>query len=429
MHKFRYVRGGLHCEGVSVRSIARRYGPPVYIYSAGTMVENYRRFAKAFEPLNIGVCYAVKANSNLGVLAELGRAGAGFDVVSGGELRRVAAAGGNVQRCVFAGVGKAEWEIEEALRRGIFSFHVESEPELERIARLARRLKIAASVALRVNPDVAAGGHEKITTGASYNKFGIPFEKIEPLYEAWSKNKWIRLRGIQMHIGSQIARVEPFLEAIRKIAPLAGRLRERFHIEYFSVGGGLGIPYEDALASGEPEWWKKKPGRDWITPEKYAAAVKPLLEPLGLRIFFEPGRWLVGPAGVLVTKVEYVKETPAKRFVIVDAGMTDLLRPALYDAYHEIVPVIPRKGPRIRADVVGPVCESGDVFAKDRELPEVAEGDLLAVMSAGAYGAVMASNYNSRPLPAEVMVKGRRVELLRPRQSIEDLWRRERVPD
>lgn len=427
MHYFSYIADKLYCEGVSVRALARRHGTPLYVYSQATLLHHYQRLQAAFAPVEHLICFSVKSNSNLSILRALASLGSGFDIVSGGELRRVLAAGGEPARCVFAGVGKTESEIEFALKRGIYSFNVESEAELARINRIAKRLKKTAPVAVRVNPDVAAGAHEKTITGTYENKFGIALEKVESVYARASKLKHLRLRGLQMHIGSQITAATPFEEAVRKTVPLVGRLKEKYGLEFFSLGGGMGIVYQSALASGSPRWWESPAGRELLTPQRYAARLVPLLKPLGLRILVEPGRLIAGNAGILVTRVEYVKRTGKKNFVIVDAAMNDLLRPAFYDAYHEIVPVVRRNSSLLRADVVGPVCESGDFFCKDRRLPRVKEGDCLALMSAGAYGFVMASNYNSRPLAAEALVNGNRSAVVRERQPVSAIWAGEKL--
>jgi diaminopimelate decarboxylase len=419
----------LQCEQVLVEDLAARHGTPLYVYSRNTLREHFDKLDRALDPLDRMICYAVKANSNLAVLGTLALAGSGFDIVSGGELQRVLAAGGEAGRCVFAGVGKTEDEIALALRAGIYAFNVESEPELQRIDRVAGRLKRVAPVAVRVNPNVDAGTHAKITTGTYENKFGIAFEEVEAVYARASKLKHLRLKGLQMHIGSQLTEVEPFRKAVEKIVPMVQRLGARHGFEFLSIGGGMGIVYEPALASGRADWWAESPGAHKIlTPRSYAETLKPLLQPLGLRILLEPGRFIAGNAGVLITRVEFVKRTGRKNFVIVDAAMNDLIRPAFYDAYHEIVPVRRRGGARMAADVVGPICESGDFFAKDRSLPRVKEGDLLALLSAGAYGSVMSSNYNSRPLVAEVLVDGERSALVRERQAVEDIWAGERLP-
>jgi diaminopimelate decarboxylase len=431
MHDFRYVGQKLYCEQVPVESLVKKFGTPLYVYSQKTLSEHFTKLDQALAPLDHLVCYAIKANSNLAVLRTLANLGSGFDVVSEGELRRVIAAGGDARKCVFAGVGKTEREIEFALRKGIYCFNVESEPELVRIDRVAGRLKKRAPIAVRVNPNVDAGTHSKITTGTYENKFGVAFEEIERVYARASKMKHLRLRGVQMHIGSQLTQVKPFELAVRKVLPLAQRLSEKYGLEFFSIGGGLGIVYQPALESGSQRWWNAPAHRKILTPALYAERLMPLLKTAGLRILIEPGRFIAGNAGILVTRVEYVKRTGRKNFVIVDAAMNDLIRPAFYDSYHEIVPLTrksSRRGDLIASDVVGPICESGDYFCKDRPLPKVGEGDYLALLSAGAYGSVMSSNYNSRALPAEVLVHGKRAELARPRQSLESIWAADNIP-
>ena len=370
---------------------------------------------------------------SLGVLRTLANAGSGFDLVSGGELQRIIAAGGDPAKCIFAGVGKTEEEIELALKKGIYAFNAESEPELIRINKVARRLKKKAPIAVRVNPNVDAKTHAKITTGTYENKFGIAFEEVEAIYERASKLKNLHIRGVQMHIGSQLTEVGPFEKAVKKVVPLAKRLAEKYGIEFFSIGGGLGIVYDPALESGEAKWWRSPKRKNLLTPAKYAAKLIPLLKPLGLKVLIEPGRFIAGNCGILVTRVEYVKQTGVKNFVIVDAAMNDLARPALYDSYHQIVPLTQRPGDHLKknqlsSDVVGPICESGDYFCKNRMLPKVGEGDHLALLSAGAYGFVMASNYNTRAFPAEVLVKGNQAEVVRKRQSLKQLWASESVP-
>jgi diaminopimelate decarboxylase len=426
MHDFRYVGGKLFCEGVALESLVRKYGTPLYVYSERTLADHYQRLDQALSGVDHLVCFAVKSNSNLAVLRVLARLGSGFDIVSGGELQRVAAAGGEAGKCVFAGVGKTEAEIDLALARGVYCFNAESGPELERINEMARRRKTVAPVAVRVNPDVKAGTHKKITTGTYENKFGVAFENVEALYARAARLKHLWLRGVQMHIGSQITQVQPFEQAVRKVIPLVKRLRAKYGLEFFSIGGGLGIIYERALASGSRAWWQQGPAKTILTPALYATRLLPLLEPLGLRILLEPGRFISGNAGVLLTRIEYVKRTGAKNFLIVDAAMNDLIRPAFYDAYHEIVPLQRKAGRQVVSDVVGPICESGDFFCHDRPLPAMRQGECLALMSAGAYGSVMASNYNSRPLAAEVLVRGARAALVRPRQEVEAIWEGER---
>lgn len=429
MHSIRYVGKELSCEGVTIASLVKQHGTPLYVYSQATLEDHFDKLDSALAPLDHLICYAMKANSNQAVMRVLANAGSGFDTVSEGELRRVIAAGGDPAKCVFAGVGKTEAEIEFALKAGIYCFNCESEPELQRINKVAARLKKIAPVAVRVNPNVDAGTHAKITTGTYENKFGIAFEQVEGVYARAAKLKNLRLRGIQTHIGSQLTSVKPFELAVQKLLPLVTKLNAKYKFEFFSIGGGLGIIYSPALASGDPAWWQTPAAKDILTPATYAAHLVPLLQPLNLRILIEPGRFIVGNAGLLVTRVEHVKKTGKKNFVIVDAAMNDLIRPAFYDSYHEIVPVTKKGGAPVSSDVVGPICESGDYFCKDRPLPKVGEGDYLALLSAGAYGSVMGSNYNSRPLATEVLVHGTKSAAVRTRQKIADIWADERVAD
>ena len=430
MHSFHYHKGQLRCEDVDLAALAAEHDTPLYVYSARTIQDHYRRLNAALDGLDHLICYAVKANSNLAVLDLLAHERAGFDIVSAGELYRVLHAGGKPECCTFAGVGKTREEIEYALRQGVLSFNVESEAELEMINAVGADMGRRAPVALRINPDVEAGGHKYISTGKSENKFGIGIERALEVYAAAAKMEHIRLRGVQMHIGSQITEAGPFARAVAKVAPVARALKRDYGIEFFSVGGGLGIVYKSSLESGQQAWWRQEnaTAAPSLTVEEYAAAIVPALKPLGLRILLEPGRFLVGNAGVLLSTVQYLKTTDSgKKFVIVDAGMNDLIRPALYEGYHEIVPIREPAAadPRETADVVGPVCESGDFFAQARELPPLRQGELIALMSAGAYGFAMASNYNSRPLAAEVMVSGKTARVIRERQTLRDLIRGE----
>ncbi|MDB6124881.1 MAG: lysA [Pedosphaera sp.] len=427
MHHFRYVGNKLYCEGVSVESLVKKYGTPLYIYSQRTLTEHFQKLDTALAPLDHLICFAMKSNSNQAVLRTLANLGGGFDIVSEGELRRAIAAGADPGKCVFAGVGKTEEEIEFALKKGVYSFNAESEPELQRINRIAARMKKIAPVAVRVNPNVDAHTHAKITTGTYENKFGIAIEQIEAVYARASKLKNLRLRGFQMHIGSQLTSVQPFEQAVKKVIPLVERLKKKHGLEFFSIGGGLGIVYNPALESGTAEWWQSAKAKSILTPALYAKRLVPLLKPLGLRILMEPGRFISGNAGILVTRIEYVKRTGKKNFLIVDAAMNDLIRPAFYEAYHEIVPVSRKNGTLISSDVVGPICESGDFFAKDRPLPKVGEGDHLALLSAGAYGFVMSSNYNTRSMAAEVLVSGNKSAVVRERQPVEAAWAGETV--
>ncbi|MGA9450534.1 MAG: diaminopimelate decarboxylase [Verrucomicrobiia bacterium] len=427
MHRFHYVGNKLYCEGVALETLAKKFGTPLYVYSQSTLAEHFEKLDAAMSPVDHLICYAVKSNSNLSVLRTLANLGSSFDIVSDGELQRVMAAGGDPRRCVFAGAGKTGPEIEFALKQDVYSFNAESEPELARINRIAAGARKIAPVAVRVNPDVAANTHAKITTGTYEDKFGIAFEQIEGVYARAAKLKNLRLRGVQMHIGSQITETAPFEKAVRKMLPLVRKLKARHGLEFFSIGGGLGIVYEHALASGSPGWWKTAAAQNILTPEKYAARLVPWLKPLGLKILMEPGRFISGNAGVLVTRVEYVKRTGRKNFVIVDAAMNDLIRPAFYEAYHEIVPLVRSGGAAMKADVVGGVCESGDYFCKDRSLPKFTEGEHIALMSAGAYGFAMASNYNARPLAAEIFVNGRYAAVARERQSVKEIWSGEKI--
>jgi diaminopimelate decarboxylase len=439
VHAFHYRDGQLFCEEFEVAVAAERFGTPLYLYSAGTILDHYKRLDEALGGLEHLICYALKANSNRAILRLLRDAGAGFDIVSGGELFRALKADADPAKCTFAGVGKSHEEIEYALDQSVYSFNVESEAELDYINEIASAKNQRAPIALRVNPDVEAQTHQYISTGKSENKFGIALERAAKVYERASKMPAITIRGVQMHIGSQITEAAPFVAAIKKIAPLVSELKSKYAIEFFSIGGGLGIAYESSVASGSGDWWTSHRSHP-LTIRDYVEAILPPLTRLGLRILLEPGRLLVGNAGILLTRVRYIKETTQKKFAIIDAGMNDLIRPALYGSYHEIVPVerlggtgsVPSKARKDdtevvppstgeKVDIVGPVCESGDFFAQDREVPELRAGDLLAVMSAGAYGFVMASNYNSRPLPAEALVRGEKVALIRKRQTIDAL--------
>jgi diaminopimelate decarboxylase len=430
MHLFHYRNGHLYCEDVDLTRVAEEFGTPTYVYSAGTILDHYTRLDTALAPLDHLICYAVKANSNRAILNLLVRAGAGFDIVSGGELFRVLAAGGDPARCTFAGVGKSGDEIAYALQQGVYSFNVESEAELESIERIARAKSMRAPIALRVNPDVDPHTHQYISTGSQENKFGIALDQVRAVYERAARMSNIEIVGVQMHIGSQITEAKPFASAIEKVASVVRDLKSKYGIKFFSIGGGMGIIYRRALESGSGKWWHDHGSEPpAFSVRDYTEAIVPPLRDLRIRTLVEPGRFLIGNAGVLLTRVRYIKQTGSKKFAIVDAGMNDLIRPALYQSYHEIVPVTQPKTERERKirkiDIVGPVCESGDFFALDREMPEVHEGDLLAIMSAGAYGFVMASNYNSRPLPAEALVRGDKFALIRKRQTWDDLVRGE----
>ncbi|HMF46841.1 MAG TPA: diaminopimelate decarboxylase [Candidatus Udaeobacter sp.] len=432
MHSFHYRDCHLHCEDVDLTRVAEEFGTPTYVYSAGTILDHYKRLGAALAPLDHLICYAVKANSNRAILDLLVNAGAGFDIVSGGELFRVLAAGGDPAKCTFAGVGKSDDEIGYAVEQGVYSFNVESEAELEAIERIAGAKKMRAPIAMRVNPDVDPHTHQYISTGSQENKFGIALNQVRTVYERAASMSNIEIVGVQMHIGSQITAANPFASAIEKVVPLLRDLKSKFDIRFVSIGGGMGIIYRRALASGSGKWWHDHASEpSAFSVRDYADAVVPPLRDLGIRALVEPGRFLVGNAGVLLTRVRYIKQTGSKKFAIVDAGMNDLIRPALYQSYHEIVPIVETKSDRKsrKIDIVGPVCESGDFFALDRDMPELKEDDLLAIMSAGAYGFVMASNYNSRALPAEALVRGDKFALIRKRQTWEDVVREEIDPD
>ena len=417
MHHFEYSNDALHAEDVAVAEIAEAVGAPFYLYSAATLRRHYRVFADAFADADALIAYSVKANSNLAVLKLLAREGAGADVVSGGELRRALAAGIPADKIVFSGVGKTVEEMTAALKADIYQFNVESANELEALAALAHSLGKTAPIALRVNPDVAAGGHEKISTGKSEDKFGVAWSQARALYARARDLEGLAVKGVDVHIGSQIASLDPFEAALRKLAGLIADLRaDGCAIERLDVGGGLGIPYGEGAVPPHPE--------------DYAAMIKRVAAPLGVQLIFEPGRMIAGNAGVLVTRVIYDKKGEERRFLIIDAGMNDLIRPALYDAYHEMLPVKRRPdAASVDYDVFGPVCETGDIFAKARPLPEMREGDLVALMSAGAYGAAQASQYNSRPLIPEVLVDGARWAVIRKRPSFEEMTAGETTPD
>jgi diaminopimelate decarboxylase len=431
MHHFRYLQGSLHAENVDLQSLAEQHGTPLYVYSKETIVDHYTRLDQGLSRLDHMICYAVKANSNLAVLSTIAQLGGGFDIVSGGELFRVLRAGGQAAKCTFAGVGKTQDEIEYALKEGIYCFNAESEAELRFIDQIAGEMGLKAPVAVRVNPNVDAKTHAKITTGKSENKFGIDFDRIEEVYEIIAKEcPNLEIRGLQMHIGSQLTSVGPFVEAVEKVKPLVQEMKAKYGLQFFSIGGGIGIVYKQSLDSGSQDWWSLEGNESHpLTIQAYADAVVPLLEDLGLRILLEPGRFMVGNAGVLLTKVVYEKRGKAKVFKIVDAAMNDLIRPTLYEGWHQIVPVRSKAGAENElSDVVGPICETGDYLAQNRELPPLNAGDVLAVMSAGAYGFTMASNYNTRTMPAEILVDGSEAYVVRERQTLEDLVRGEHVP-
>ena len=408
---FTEQEGVLHAEGVALAELAKRFGTPCYVYSRAALESALEQYQRALAGCQALVCFALKANSNLAILDLLARKGAGFDIVSGGELARVLAAGGDPAKVVFSGVGKTAAEIEQALRAGILCFNVESASELQRIESVARALRGRAPVSFRVNPDVDAGTHPYISTGLLENKFGVPFPEALALYRQAAASPHLKVTGLDVHIGSQITETAPFVESLDRVLGFIGQLgAQGIAIEHLDLGGGLGIRYQ---------------GEAPPPISQYIGALRSRLGALPLKLLVEPGRSLCGNAGVLLTRVEYLKSTPARHFAIVDAAMNDLMRPALYGAWHEIRAVAPRQGRALPYEVVGPVCESGDFLGHDRPLV-LREGDLLAVMSAGAYGMSMSSNYNSRPRAAEVLVDGRSAQLIRERERLEDLYRGER---
>ena len=415
MHDFIFKNGELHCEDVKVSTIAGEVGTPFYLYSHHTLVDHFTKIQKAFATVNPLICFAMKANDNMAVLKTLADHGAGFDIVSVGELRKALRIGADPRKIVFASVGKTEGEIAFALQTGILLFNVESLPELAEIDRIAKKMGKKTQAALRINPDVEAATHAHITTGTLKNKFGIDLASTHKILKAQKKYTHVKITGLHFHIGSQIVTSGPFIAAIRKVVEFIDILRkDTIEIEYLDIGGGLGIIYRD-----------EKPQ----TAQDFADAILSYLTKLDLKIIMEPGRFIVGNAGIFVTKVLYIKDNGVKKFVIVDGGMNDLIRPTLYGAYHEVTPI---KGAssakRFKVDVVGPICESGDFFAKDREIPVVKKDDLLAVMSAGAYGFVMASNYNVRCRPPVVMGKGKEFAVTKEREKFEDLLRGEHIP-
>ncbi|MGZ6210936.1 MAG: diaminopimelate decarboxylase [Candidatus Binataceae bacterium] len=413
MNYFAYKDNRLFAEEVAVADLAARFGTPFYVYSTRTLRRHYRVMDEAFAGTDHLICYAMKALSNLSVLKLFAAMGSGFDIVSVGELMRCLKAGAEPGKIVFSGVGKTDEELKAAIEAGILMINVESAPELHRVASVAARMRRRAPVSLRVNPDLDPGTHPHISTGHRDSKFGIPLAQVHEYYAEARALPDLDLVGLSTHIGSQITDTSPFTEAANKVATIVKALRESgVALRYLDLGGGLGIPYQE-----EPP-----------PPSEYAAALLGPLRGLGLKLIIEPGRVLVGNAGALVTRVLYLKETDVKRFIVVDGAMNDLIRPVLYEAYHQILPVQRRAGgPVVTADVVGPVCESGDFFAREREMPEPRDGDLLAVMSAGAYGFVMASNYNSRPRAPEIMVDGAEAHVVRERESFEDLVRGEKI--
>ncbi|MDD5432614.1 MAG: diaminopimelate decarboxylase [Candidatus Omnitrophica bacterium] len=415
MHEFKYVGNSLCCEKVKIEDLAKKYGTPLYVYSYNTLIDHYLKIKEAFKSVDALVCYSVKANSNLAILKSLVNMGSGLDIVSGGELYRALKAGCPASKIVYASVGKTDKEIEDAIRCGILFFNVESLPELTNINRIAKKLGKITRVAIRINPDVEAKTHKFITTGKITNKFGIDLKTAYKIIMMSRNFRNAKISGLHIHIGSQITESDPFVAAIKKVADFILKIKKSVTLEYLNIGGGLGIVYNNETPQ---------------TAAIYAAKILPLLKKTGLKIILEPGRFIVGNSGVLVAKVLYIKNTPKKKFIITDAGMNDLIRPALYEAYHNILPLKKAQGTKSqeKADVVGPICESGDFFAKERMLPKVKEGDFIAVMSAGAYGFSMSSNYNSRPRAMEVMVVKDCVQVIRKRETYEDITRNEVMP-
>lgn len=407
--------GELHCEKISLQELADEHGTPLYVYSQNHFQQRIKDFDDALSEVPHEICYAVKCNGNLAILNRMDRVGSGFDIVSGGELRRVLEAGGDPSRVVFAGVGKTREEQRLALDAGILMFNVESSPEMHRLNDVAGRMNKTADIALRVNPDVDAKTHDKISTGKKENKFGIPISLIEQYAEEAAQASNIQLNGLHFHIGSQITSLEPFEKMIGKATDLVDKIRNAGHdITTLNFGGGIGIRYRD---------------EDTINPHDWADVVVPEVKKRDLKLIVEPGRFIMGNAGVLLTEVQYVKESVTKNFVVVDAGMNDLIRPAMYDAYHEILSVRPDSDDTLEADVVGPICETGDYIGKNRSLAEPDQGDYLAVSSVGAYGFAMSSQYNAFPRAAEVLVNGSSSTIIRDRESYEDLWEAENIPE
>ncbi len=417
MDHFGFIEGEMYAEDLPVRDIAAEVGTPFYCYSTGTLIRHYKVFCEAFRDDDFLLCYAVKANTNQAIIKTLADQGSGADVVSEGEMRRALRAGIPAQKIVYSGVAKTAREMAFALEQGIFQFNVESEPELHQLNAVAAGLGKVAAIAFRINPDVDARTHAKISTGKSENKFGVPWTRAREIYAAAAKLPAIRVQGVDLHIGSQLTDLEPFEEAFRRIARLVTDLRADGHdISVLDLGGGLGIPYN--RSSSKPP-----------LPVEYGEMVKRVVGHLGCKIIIEPGRLLVGNAGILVSQVIYVKQGENRRFLIIDAAMNDLVRPSMYDAFHEIEPVRQTDAPTSACDIVGPVCETGDTFARDRQMPMLESGDLVAIRSAGAYGAVMSSTYNTRPLIPEVLVKGDEYAIVRPRPDYDSIIGLDILPD
>ena len=415
IHDFHYKAGALCCEGVKVSSIVKKTGTPVYIYSHKTLVEHFRKIRDAFKSVDPIICFAMKANSNLAVLKALVDEGAGFDIVSGGELKKALRVKADMKKIAYASVGKTDQEIADAIRAGILIFNVESKPELKNIARIAVKMRKTVQVALRINPDIEAPTHEKINTGSLKKKFGIDLKTAREIFLNQTSYPRLRINGVHIHIGSQITQSGPFITAIEKALAFIDELESHgVKIQYLDIGGGLGIFYKDETPQ---------------TAQDYAKKVLPLLKGRALRLIMEPGRFIAGNAGIFVTKKLYTKDNGVKKFMIVDAGMNDLVRPSMYGAYHEIVPVKKSGEKNIVCDMVGPICESGDVFAHDRKLADVKDGAYLALLSAGAYGYAMASNYNVRGRAAEVMVKGKEWAVVQARETFKDLVAGASIPE
>ena len=414
MHEFKYKRNNLYCENIRVQDLAEKFGTPLYIYSYKTLIDHFIKLQNAFASIEPLICYSAKANSNLSILKALVDKGAGLDIVSGGELFRAMKVGCAPEKIVYASVGKTDTEINEGINRGILFFNVESFPELENINRIARKLNKVVNVAIRINPDVEPKTHRFITTGKLTNKFGIDFKTAEKILIRCCSFPNVNIKGLHIHIGSQITESAPFIFAITRMVKFIRQLKNKgVEIEYLNIGGGLGIIYDRETPQ---------------TAKDFAKKVLPIFKNTGLKIILEPGRFIAGNSGILVTKVLYIKATAKKKFVVVDAGMNDLVRPALYEAYHQILPLKLRKSRTEKLDVVGPICESADFLAKARKMPIPDEGDYLAVMSAGAYGFSMSSNYNSRRRTEEIMVVNDRSFVIRKRESCEDLVRNEEIP-
>lgn len=415
MHDFNYIKNELYCEKVKIADIVEKVGTPAYIYSKKTFVDHLKKIQTAFRDINPVICYSMKANSNLAILKTLVDHGSGLDIVSGGELYRARKVGCDPRKIVYAGVGKTDQEVEDAIRYGILLFNVESRPELELINKVAGRLKKTANISLRVNPGVDPHTHDHIATGKAESKFGIDIETAEEIFMKRGQYKNLSISGIHVHIGSQIVTGDPFVEAFEKVLAFVARLEKKgVTIKFLNLGGGLGVIYSNE----SPQ-----------TADQYAKKILPLFKGKKFQIIFEPGRFISGNAGILVGKVIFIKQTRVKNFAIVDTGMGDLIRPTLYNAYHEVLPLIKEdKKTKWMYDVVGPICESGDFLAKDRHIQELKAGDYVAFMTAGAYGFVMASNYNSRPRPVEVLVDGKKFSIIRKRETLEHLVQGELIP-